>query len=71
MFAVEDHHWWYRALHPLICTVLDEYLPTWRHASILDAGCGTGAVLAQLADNSRTAGVDLSADAIRFCRQRD
>ncbi len=70
MFRVEDTHWWYRALHRLIRTSLDCELPGWREASILDAGCGTGAILEQLGNPQRNVGVDLSPEAIAFCRQR-
>ena len=70
MFGVEDTHWWYGALHQLIRRSLDRERPGWRTASILDAGCGTGAVLAALGNQRTHIGVDLSADAIAFCRQR-
>jgi len=70
MFGVEDTHWWYRALHCLIRRSLDSELPGWRDASILDAGCGTGAVLAALGNQRTHIGIDLSADALAFCRQR-
>jgi SAM-dependent methyltransferase len=70
MFAVEGSHWWYLALHRLIRTALDTHVPNWRQASILDAGCGTGAILQRLGSSSRAAGVDFSSEAVTFCRQR-
>ncbi len=70
MFRVEGTHWWYRALHRLIRASLDSELPGWRSASILDAGCGTGAILEQLGNPQRNVGIDVSTDAVRFCRQR-
>ena len=70
MFRVEDSHWWYRALHRLIRTSLDSDLSEWRAASILDAGCGTGAILEQLGNPQRNVGVDLSPEAVAFCRRR-
>jgi len=70
MFAVEGSHWWYVGLHRLIRAALHAHLPNWRQASILDAGCGTGAVLQSLASSPRAAGVDLSSDAVAFCRNR-
>ncbi len=70
MFRVEDTHWWYRALHRLIRDTLDAHLPAWRKASILDAGCGTGAILQQLGNPQRHVGVDLSAEAVGFCHRR-
>jgi SAM-dependent methyltransferase len=70
MFRVEDTHWWYRALRRLIRTSLDSNLPGWRGASILDAGCGTGAILEQLGNPQKHVGIDLSPEAVAFCHQR-
>src|ERR1051326_1740899 len=70
MFRVEESHWWYRALHRLIFDFLERELPDWRNKEILDAGCGTGAILKQLGNPGRNGGVDLAAVAISFCRRR-
>lgn len=70
MFRAEERHWWYRALHRLILGALDEQLPDWRGNPILDAGCGTGAILAELGNPDQNVGVDLAPEAIAFCRQR-
>jgi SAM-dependent methyltransferase len=70
MFRVEDTHWWYHALHRLIRRSLDWELPDWRKASILDAGCGTGAILELLGNPHKHVGIDLSPDAVAFCRRR-
>lgn len=70
MFRMETAHWWYRALHKLVFASLGTYLPEWREKAILDAGCGTGAILQQLGNPDRNRGVDLSADAIGYCHQR-
>jgi SAM-dependent methyltransferase len=70
MFRVEDTHWWYGALHRLIRTSLDAHLSGWRNRPILDAGCGTGAVLDLLGNSSKHVGIDLSPEALAFCRRR-
>jgi SAM-dependent methyltransferase len=70
MYRVEEAHWWYQALHALIFHRLATHLPGWRERAILDAGCGTGAVLQRLGNPRRHVGVDRSPDALRFCRQR-
>jgi len=70
MFRVEETHWWYRALHRLILETLDRELPDWREKKILDAGCGTGAILRQLGNPEMNVGVDLAPEAISFCRKR-
>ena len=43
MDAVEDHMWWYRALHRRLVAALTDV-----HGHVLDAGCGTGGLLARL-----------------------
>lgn len=70
MFRFEETHWWYRALHRLIFDTLERELPDWRKKAILDAGCGTGAILKQLGNPDMNVGVDLAAEAISFCQQR-
>src|SRR5438309_4578214 len=70
MFRVEETHWWYGALHCLICQALEAELPGWREKEILDVGCGTGAILKQLGNPEKNVGIDLAPEAISFCRQR-
>ena len=70
MYRVEETHWWYRALHRLIFENLNRELPDWREKAILDAGCGTGAILKRLGNSSKNVGVDLAPEAIAFCRKR-
>lgn len=43
---------------------------TGREKKILDAGCGTGAILKQLGDSDRNIGVDLAAEAISLGHER-
>ncbi len=43
MDAAEDHMWWYRALHRRMLDALADV-----HGSVLDAGCGTGGLLARI-----------------------
>ena len=70
MFHAEEAHWWYRALHQLIFQTLKLELPDWPTKKILDAGCGTGAILERLGSPHQNVGVDLAPEAISFCRQR-
>lgn len=70
MFRVEATHWWYRALHDLIFQTLETELPEWRQKQVLDAGCGTGAILERLGNRDKNFGVDLAPEAIAFCQQR-
>ncbi len=70
MLRVEETHWWYGALHRLIFQTLETELPDWREKQILDAGCGTGAILQRLDDPEKNVGIDLSPEAISICRRR-
>lgn len=70
MFRVEETHWWYGALHRLIFQTLEQELPNWRDKKILDAGCGTGAILQRLGNPQNNIGIDISPEAISFCRER-
>ena len=72
LYQVEETHWWYvgrrriiQSLVQKICNTLDKPDPR-----ILDVGCGTGANLKMLATCGRVEGVDISPQAVEFCRQR-
>ena len=69
MAAVEDTHWWYRALHDLIADAVRRRALS-DSSRILDAGCGAGAVLKRVERFGHAVGVDLSDDALGFCRAR-
>jgi len=67
MFRIEKDHWWYRGLRDLVLRWVKKVQPT----DILDAGCGTGMVMAELTEQGyRVQGIDLSPIAIDFCHQR-
>jgi SAM-dependent methyltransferase len=71
MFEMEDAFWWYRGLRVLLKNLLARHLRAdTRQPMILDAGCGTGANLKLLESYGDARGVDISEQAIAFCRQR-
>ena len=74
MARVEDEHWWYRGLRDALVRALErDGLTPPRDASILDAGCGTGANLRLLADRytpSYLGGFDLSQEALVLARDK-
>jgi SAM-dependent methyltransferase len=71
MFEIEDDYWWYRGLRELIKNLLDRYArAASSHPRILDVGCGTGANLKLLQSYGDAVGVDISEQAIGFCRAR-
>lgn len=74
MDRVEDSHWWFvgrRAILETFLRKISSSLVT-RNPSlkILDIGCGTGANLEMLSQFGNAEGVDVSDDALEFCRQK-
>ncbi|HEX73465.1 MAG TPA: class I SAM-dependent methyltransferase [Candidatus Hydrogenedentes bacterium] len=69
MFHAETAHWWYRTLHEMVEDGLRRHGAL--DGAVLDAGCGTGAMLQRLRALGPAVGMDFSADALRFCRTRN
>jgi SAM-dependent methyltransferase len=69
MSALEDRHWWFVGKRLLVAALLGDRLgrPGLR---VLDVGCGTGGVLAYLASQAETVGVDRSRQARAHSRRR-
>ena len=74
MYEAEERQWWYAGMRAVSLALLAGPLARLPRAGraplILDAGCGTGNNLLHLARFGRPVGVDLSEDALRFCRSR-
>jgi SAM-dependent methyltransferase len=70
MFEIEEEYWWYRGLRVLLDELADRYLAPDGSSRVLDAGCGTGKNLEQLLQLGQAWGVDISAEAVQFCRMR-
>lgn len=68
MYAVEEQHWWYVALHELVLATLDG--EGRRDLTILDAGCGTGRLAQLLSSYGSVVGCDLSERALDYSRRR-
>ena len=72
MDEVEGSHWWFvgrRAILEEFLTGIRERLKrSDRKLRILDIGCGTGANLEMLSQFGEAEGVDVSDDALEFCR---
>jgi len=49
---------------------IEQAYPGRHDLAILDAGCGTGLMLQEMRELGSAQGVDISADALEFCRQR-
>jgi SAM-dependent methyltransferase len=66
----EDRHWWYRGRRRLLDRVISAIaLPP--GARILDAGCGSGRNMVELARYGTVAGVEVSPESAKVARERD
>jgi SAM-dependent methyltransferase len=72
LFRVEQSHWWYigrrRIIEGFVADICRRVSD--RRPRILDVGCGTGANLILLSKYGEAEGVDVSEDALAFCRER-
>jgi SAM-dependent methyltransferase len=71
MFELESHYWWFVARRRLALKLLKKGLRQKDSPTVLDLGCGTGAVLQELTAFSNPVGVDMSPLALDFCRTRN
>src|SRR3982750_1127540 len=77
MDEVEGSHWWFVGRRAILEGFLQDIVSglspeTTENTSlqILDVGCGTGANLEMLSQFGKAQGVDVSDDALEFCRQK-
>jgi SAM-dependent methyltransferase len=72
LFRVEQSHWWHIGRRKIIASFVEDICRrvTARRPRILDVGCGTGANLLMLSKYGDAEGVDVSEDALTFCRER-
>jgi len=74
MDRVEDSHWWFvgrRAiLESFLRSIVEKFRTPHSELRILDVGCGTGANLEMLSHFGSAEGVDVSDEALEFCRQK-
>ncbi len=72
MLDVDEHHWWYRGRRVIIKAELDRLpLPAPATAHVLDAGCGSGRTLQELADYGQVSGIELDPGAAEVAAGRD
>lgn len=72
LYEVEQSHWWHTGRRKILSGFVQEICSrvTDRRPRILDVGCGTGANLLMLSRYGEAEGVDISEDALAFCRER-
>ncbi len=66
---VEDRHWWYQGRRRVLERAIARLqLPA--GASILDAGCGSGRNMVDLAKHGTVTGIELSSPSVELARER-
>jgi SAM-dependent methyltransferase len=69
MLALDERHWWYRGRRAVLNAVLSR-LAIPPQARILDAGCGSGRTLDELARLGSTTGIELNPRGLEAARAR-
>lgn len=71
MYQLEDHYWWFIGRRRLALKLLRKFQRASK-PELLDLGCGTGVILGELNQiGTSTIGLDMSAQALDYCRQRE
>jgi SAM-dependent methyltransferase len=68
-FKIEETHWWFVARRAILIKYLRHRIGG-KGLTLLDVGCGTGAVLAEASSHFTAYGMDSSELAIGLCRKR-
>jgi SAM-dependent methyltransferase len=69
-FDVEERHWWYRGRRAVLDAVIDGLALPAEGIEILDAGCGSGRNMVQLARRGAVSGVELAPASLEAARRR-
>jgi SAM-dependent methyltransferase len=70
LYDTEATHWWLAARRNIVLDSIRQRYSRRSDLKILDAGCGTGLMLQELAPFGTVEGVDISDEALQFCRKR-
>jgi SAM-dependent methyltransferase len=72
MYQLEGSHWWFVGRRRIIAGFMKRVVSSLKldRPEILDVGCGTGANLELLGTFGSAQGVDVSSEALSFCRRR-
>lgn len=69
MYKTEDTHWWHKSKRRFVERFITTYAQK-KKITILDVGCGTGKNMERLSNYGEVWGVDLSEEALSFCKKR-
>lgn len=69
-YEQEEKHWWFAARAIIVRRIIEKYGNLKPGDTILDIGCGTGAILKALSEKYRVIGIDMSPLAVEYSRKR-
>src|SRR5215831_13564086 len=70
MYRLEDSYWWFVGRHDLVLGFIDSIYQQKRDLTILDIGCGTGAMSEKMKGRGLVVSADFSPLALSFCERR-
>jgi len=70
LYETEERHWWLSSRRKMVLDWIEQRYPRRTDLHILDVGCGTGLMLQEMQPYGTVEGVELSDEALEFCRQR-
>ena len=70
MYELEDNYWWFVALRNFVDSYLKLQNQNKETLDILDAGCGTGALLQKISKSHNAIGIDISQHNLSYCKKR-
>ena len=69
-YQQEESHWWFAARSEIVRRIIARYGNLQPGDTILDIGCGTGAILKELSQTYNAVGIDMSPLAIEYSKKR-
>lgn len=69
MYKTEDTHWWHKAKRSFVKLLITKFVKKGK-LNLLDVGCGTGKNMEELSKYGEAWGVDISKEALLFCKKR-
>lgn len=70
MYRLENYYWWFQGRKTIVLNLVKRFIGKNQIPKILDAGCGTGMIYSNLEKFGTVIGIDLSKEALKFCRER-
>ena len=64
----EARHWWFGGRMDIIKDLLTDIVPPFKDHIVIDIGCGTGGVIANLSEEYQVIGIDPSKEGTDFAK---